>query len=98
MKITENQLTVRNARLPMVEIETTLTMQKRKGELPVPEALYSCGCKGCAEQVSYPADMLWWSERRKNWHCDSCWWEFQSCEEKPEEKGISLKDYLEAMK
>lgn len=34
------------------------------------EALYSCGDKECAEEVSYPADMLCWCARCMDFFCE----------------------------
>ena len=81
-----------HGKLPMVEIETTLFLQKRKGELPIPEALYSCGTRACAEETSYPADMLFWSDTKRGWYCEHCF------EEDGEEKGISLAEEIERQK
>ena len=38
----------------------------------VPSPLYSCADERCAEYVSYPADMLWWHDRRGVFYCEDC--------------------------
>ena len=80
-----------HGKLPMVEIETTLFPQKRKGDLPIPEALYSCGVRFCAEETSYPANMLFWSQRFGRWFCEDCWRDWHA---DGEEIGTSLADEL----
>lgn len=44
--------------------------------------------QGCAEECSYPADMLFWSEEEQCWLCDCCWTMAS------EERGISLAEEL----
>ena len=58
----------------------------------IPEALYSCGTRVCAEETSYPADMLFWSDTKRGWYCENCF------EEDGEEKGISLAEEIERQK
>ena len=41
----------------------------RHKERPIPEALYSCSDRGCAEEVSFPAPMLRWY--KDGWYCDN---------------------------
>ena len=69
-------------------------MYKRQEErnLPIPEALYSCGTGSCEEEMSYPADMLFWHETRHGWFCENCF------AEDGEEKGISLAEEIERQK
>jgi len=74
-----------------------LKRQKAQGEneernLPIPEALYSCGTGSCEEEMSYPADMLFWHETRHGWFCENCF------AEDGEEKGISLAEEIERQK
>ena len=76
----------------MVEIETTLFLQKRKGDLPIPEALYSCGTRSCAEETSYLADMLFWSDKKRGWFCEHCF------DADGDDRGISLAEEIERQK
>ena len=63
---------------------------------PIPEALYPC--VHCAEDYSWPASDLNWSDIDKGWVCDMCWddrdtnWDGEDCIEK--EKGISLSEEI----
>lgn len=52
----------------------------------LPIALFSCGNKFCADECSYHADQLCWSDSSQKWICDFCW------ENLPEgtKKGIRL--------
>ena len=38
---------------------------------PIPQALYPC--EYCADEYSWPADDLYWSEIDQAWVCDACW-------------------------
>lgn len=38
----------------------------------VPEAFYACKNIGCAEQQTYPANMLFWCPVGSNWVCEDC--------------------------
>lgn len=63
---------------------------------PIPEALYPC--VHCAEDYSWPATDLNWSELDKGWVCDMCWddretnWDGEDYIEK--DKGISLAEEI----
>ena len=45
---------------------------------PLPEPVYGCANRGCAEEVSWPAAELWWfgGEHEEcsgpGWYCDNC--------------------------
>ena len=39
---------------------------------PKVEPCYACAEQACAEQITYPADMLSWSWQTGKFHCDSC--------------------------
>lgn len=39
----------------------------------VPRALFSCSSDGCAEEVSYHADQLYWYPNETRWVCEYCW-------------------------
>ena len=43
----------------------------------IPTALYGCGFEYCAEDVSYPPDMLFWHHGGNGvgagFYCASCW-------------------------
>jgi hypothetical protein len=58
---------------------------------PIPQALYSCCNKWCAEEHSFPASDLNWCEEEKGWMCGDCF-----CDEMPAEtvRGITLADNL----
>jgi hypothetical protein len=62
---------------------------------PLPEPLY--GCAYCADEYSWPASDLFWSEKTKSWVCDNCWdgldehWVDDLTEV---ERGITLADEL----
>jgi len=75
------------------EIERQMVSnENEKRNLPIPESLYSCADKCCAEETSYPADMLYWHETRHGWYCANCF------DEDGEEKGISLAEEIERQK
>lgn len=63
---------------------------------PIPEPLYPC--VHCAEDYSWPATDLNWSEVDEGWVCDPCWdnrdsnWNGEDYIEK--EKGISLAEEI----
>ena len=78
-------------------LEKEIERQKAQSEngkqnLPIPEALYSCGTGSCAEETSYPSDMLFWSEKKRGWYCGNCF------EEDGEDRGISLAEEIEQQK
>jgi hypothetical protein len=60
--------------------------------LPIPRAIYPCLHEHCAEQVSYPPDMLFWADdgETRGWLCDNCWDEHDWNEGEIPPKGISL--------
>lgn len=60
----------------------------------IPKALFSCHFDCCREEVSYPADMLYWCEFEKGWICDNCF-DNVTGEYK---KGISLANYIQNQK
>ena len=43
---------------------------------PLPQAVYGCEDDGCASEVSYPADMIGWTNGtehdRPGWYCETC--------------------------
>ena len=43
----------------------------------IPTAVYGCGFECCAEDVSYPADMLFWHDGGEGapagFYCSECW-------------------------
>jgi hypothetical protein len=55
----------------------------------IPEPLYSC--KYCADEYSWPAKDLHWSEKSQDWVCRECWSYSEECEQ-----GISLADEIKA--
>jgi hypothetical protein len=63
---------------------------------PIPEALYPC--VHCAEDYSWPASDLNWSDVDEGWVCDMCWddretnWDGDDYIEK--DKGISLAEEI----
>jgi hypothetical protein len=63
---------------------------------PIPEALFSCSNQDCAEETTYPADMLNWYEEECRWVCDNCWDELPVLNEECDmpEKGETLENYL----
>ena len=63
--------------------------------LPIPDAMYSCGVRFCAEEMSYTADMLFWSQRFGRWFCADCWRDWHA---DGVEKGISLAEEIERQK
>ena len=60
-----------------------------------PQAVYGCAFRGCAEQVSYPPDMLIWhgGEDNSGFYCEYCWdiWPLVD-----HEQGVSLAEFLGA--
>ena len=56
---------------------------------PIPEPLYPC--LHCAEDYSWPAADLFWSEQEQGWVCDNCWDE----RDIDEDAGISLAREIE---
>ena len=67
-----------------------MTNEKRK--LPIPEALYSCGTRFGAQYYSYPADKLFWLDKKQGWYCEKCFAAIGA------EKGISLAEEVERQK
>ena len=67
----------------------------------IPDPLYPC--RYCAEEYSWPATDLWWSERDQDWVCEMCWDEHDRDlvvdargEYVREERGPSLADEIKA--
>jgi len=58
----------------------------------LPEAAYCCSNASCCEEVTWPAQLLWWSEDQQGWYCDACWVEENQLFDK--EKGITLEEEL----
>jgi hypothetical protein len=60
--------------------------------LPIPRASYPCLNRFCAEEVSYPPDMLFWVDdgETRGWLCENCWDEHDWNEDEIPPKGISL--------
>ncbi len=61
--------------------------------LPIPQALFSCGFDYCRLEVSYHADQLRWCADENKWVCDFCWENIDS----DVEKGIRLDEYLKSL-
>lgn len=61
--------------------------------LSPPTALFSCCDSYCAEEHSWPAQDLHWSESHSGWLCVNCWSEYEYTPE-DEKPGISLQDWL----
>ena len=40
--------------------------------MKIPDPLYPCAFEACAAEVSYPADMLHWSNKEASWYCETC--------------------------
>lgn len=62
--------------------------------MKTPEPFYNCADKGC-DDCTYPADMLFWSEKCRGFYCEPCWdssWDSDGL--RGEEPGISLADHL----
>ena len=55
---------------------------------PIPEPVYPC--KYCADEYSWPASDLNWSELDEAWVCDLCW----DDRDIEEEKGVCLADEI----
>ena len=60
---------------------------------PIPEPLYPC--KYCADEYSWPATDLFWSNQDQDWICDVCWddLDFMTASS-GEEKGVCLADEI----
>ena len=56
------------------------------------EPCYACAEQACAEEITYPADMLSWSWPKGEFRCDSC---FEHAPEQLGEPGPSLAWCLE---
>ena len=54
---------------------------------PIPEPVYPCS--HCAEEYSWPASDLNWSEIDEAWVCDLCWGDIDV-----EQKGVCLADEI----
>lgn len=55
-----------------------------------PQALFACAIESCAEEVTWPADDLYWCEEHQAWICADCL-EYLNLEQ-----GKSLKQWLMA--
>ena len=55
---------------------------------PIPEPVYPC--KHCADEYSWPATDLFWSNQDQDWVCDDCW----DDRDIEEEKGVCLADEI----
>ena len=86
---------------------STETVWKREDapweNAPLPRPVYGCSNSYCAEEVSYPADMLiWWDGNEKlafkpGWYCTSCLDQdmgYEYCERK-NELGVPLSEEIE---
>ena len=60
---------------------------------PIPEPVYPC--KYCADEYSWPATDLFWSNQDQDWICDDCWddRDFMTASS-GEEKGVCLADEI----
>lgn len=60
--------------------------------LPLPEPSYPCLNQFCADEVSYPPDMLFWVDdgETRGWMCDNCWDQHDWNDDEVPQKGISL--------
>jgi hypothetical protein len=63
--------------------------QKGNKMKKIPEPLYPC--KYCADEYSWHAKDLHWSEESQDWVCEECWEYSEECEQ-----GISLADEIKA--
>lgn len=61
---------------------------------PIPEPLYPCAHEACAEERTWPADDLFWSEKVEGWVCDICRCDDPTHED--EQTGSSLSDEIQA--
>ena len=59
---------------------------------PKVEPCYACAERACAEEITYPADMLAWSWQTGKFHCEHC---FDEAPEQLGEPGPSLEWCLE---
>ena len=57
----------------------TTTYGKPWEAAPFPEAVYGCADSGCAEEMSYPPEMIYWvdayiegSTGDSGWYCENC--------------------------
>ena len=43
-------------------------------DTPTPEPFYACMADGCAEEISNPAENMYWAttEYGTGWHCEDC--------------------------
>ena len=55
---------------------------------PIPKPVYPC--KYCANEYSWPATDLFWSNQDQDWVCDDCW----DDRDIEEEKGVCLADEI----
>lgn len=51
---------------------TSAEVAKPPLDSEIPSALYSCGFDGCAEEVSNPADRMYWVPGESCWYCEDC--------------------------
>ena len=58
----------------------------KRSKKPLPEPFYSCAY--CADEYSWPAEDLFWSEKTNSWICDNCW-------DEPDEHWLTDTDQVE---
>ena len=91
IRATDELLSIKKA------IEKTPQKQSNPiANLTLPKASYSCLHEYCAEQVTYPPEMLYWVNdgNIKGWLCENCWEENDWNENEIPTKGISLKEEM----
>ena len=63
--------------------------------MKTPEPFYNCANPAC-EECTYPADLLYWSEKHQGFYCLPSCWDYRELSDLlgGEEPGISLADHL----
>ena len=62
----------------------------------IPRALFSCSNKCCAQETSYPADMLYWDGVGSRWVCEFCWDDLPAPTDEDDKltRGVTLAEYI----
>ena len=73
-------------------------MSRQPTKEDIPRRLYSCQNEGCAEEVSYWAEDLWWhdgsGEAEAGFYCDPCWGNDYALMDM--ERCVSLKEVVDS--
>ena len=74
-------------------------MSRAPTKADVPEAVYGCKLPSCAEEVSYPAEMLYWHGGSNliaaGFYCEMCW-QHDVYDLADYERGIGLDEFMVA--